>query len=71
MDEQRLTPVEMRLMTLGAALVGCRIEINGEEAARTIADAMERIDLLQKELFFFRTQNAARSVNKAKSRRPR
>jgi hypothetical protein len=70
MDE-KLTPWEMQLMTLGAALVGCRVEIKGEEAARVVADALERIDLLKKELFFLRTQNAARSVNKARARKPR
>jgi hypothetical protein len=71
MDEQRMTPVEQRLMMLGAALVNARLEINGEEAAHIVADAMERIDLLQKELFFFRKQNAARAINKARARRPR
>jgi hypothetical protein len=49
MDE-KLTPVEMQLMTLGAALVGCRVEIDGEEAAHIIADAMDYIDDMHKRL---------------------
>jgi hypothetical protein len=49
MDE-RMEPVEMRLMTLGAALVGCRVEINGEESAHIVADAMEHIAKLKRQI---------------------
>ena len=50
MDEPTLAPVEMELMTLGAALVGCRVEINGEKAARVVSRAMDHIDQLRKQL---------------------
>ena len=50
MDEPTLAPVEMELMALGAALVGCSSEINGEKAARVVARAMDHIDELRKQL---------------------
>ena len=49
MDE-RLEPVEMRLMTLGAALVGCHVEINGRESANIVADAMDHIAKLKRQI---------------------
>jgi len=49
MDEQ-LTPVEMELMALGVALLGCRLEINGDKAARTVASAMEHISKLKRQI---------------------
>jgi hypothetical protein len=50
MDEPTLAPVEMELMALGAALVGCRRELNGEHAARVVARAMDHIAQLRKQL---------------------
>jgi|694.fasta_scaffold72301_8 hypothetical protein len=47
---ENVKPVEMRLMALGAALVNARIEIDGEEAAHIIADAMDYIDDMHKRL---------------------
>jgi F0F1-type ATP synthase membrane subunit b/b' len=71
MDEPTLAPVEMQLMALGAALVGARIEINGREAARIVADAMDHIDQLRKQLHELRKRETDRKVAKAKARRPR
>ena len=66
MDEPTLAPVEMQLMALGAALVG-----TNEEAARIVADAMDHIDQLRKQLHELRKRETDRKVAKAKARRPR
>jgi hypothetical protein len=65
MDEQ-LEPVEMRLMTLGAMLVG-----TNEKAAHIVADAMSYIDELKRQLHELRKQQADRTAAKARARRPR
>jgi pyridoxal biosynthesis lyase PdxS len=61
----------MELMTLGAALVGCRVEINGEEAARVVSRAMDHIDQLKRQIHELRKQQADRVAAKARARRPR
>ena len=69
--DPQLAPVEMELMALGAALVGARLEINGREAARIVADAMDHIDGLRKQLHEVRKRDADRIAAKARARRPR
>jgi hypothetical protein len=66
-----MEPVEMRLMTLGAALVGCHVEINGQESAHIVADAMDHIAQLKRQLYELRKQQADRIAAKARARRPR
>ena len=65
MDEQ-LAPVEMELMALGAMLVG-----TNEKAAHIVADAMDHIAQLKRQLYELRKQQADRIAAKARARRPR
>lgn len=67
MDEHKQPgTIEMRLMALGAALVG-----KHEQAAHIIADALEHIDSLHREIAAYRRLESGRRDAKARARRPR
>ena len=50
MDEPTVTPLEQRLMALGARLVVSGIKVDGVDAAHIVADAMDLIDQQHKQL---------------------